>query len=87
MGRLARIGQGEKQVSVQLFFVGNTIEQRILQLRLPTGLADSQVLVSDDGATVPIEQFLRQNSEDRTRHLITYDHTLSLLGNNSDNAF
>lgn len=80
LGRLARIGQAEQRVSVQLFFVKNTIEHRILQLRPPTGLADSQVLVSDEGNTLPFEMLFGKDSEQIVSRLVPPQDTAFLLG-------
>lgn len=80
LGRLLRIGQSEKQISVKLFFVGNTIEHRILQLRSPMELAGSQFLVSADGTTLPCELISRQSSGQSTNRLIPRDDTSFLLG-------
>ena len=77
VGRLARIGQSGKQISIQLFFVENTIEHRILQLRPPTELADSQVIVESEGRILPNEQFWKRGSDQIGVRLIPDGDTFS----------
>lgn len=85
VGRLARIGQANELVSVQLFFVENTIEHRILQLRPLMGLPDCEV-TSDDGTVLHAQRLSWQSYEETQDRKTPEDIAFSLLNINPEST-
>lgn len=84
VGRLTRIGQLAQQVSVQLFFVENTIEHRILRLRPPVGLSDNRSSSAAEETTLFYQGLPPQVSQQNQTNEFTADNALSILGVSSE---